>query len=230
MKIKLAIFDLAGTTVKDNRDVERILDETLNDFGIIASKEDVNAAMGIPKPVAIRQLLSKYSADAAIPEFVEEIHAVFVQSMIEFYRNDPSVKEQDGVSEVFSILKDNGIKVGIDTGFDRAITDVLLARLGWVEKNLVNYSVTSDEVERGRPYPDLIHRLMELAGINDASRVVKVGDTVVDLKEGNAARCGLVVGVTAGAGAREALQREEHTHLIDNIPELLNVLGLHEVV
>jgi hypothetical protein len=36
------------------------------------------------------------------------------------------------------------------------------------------------------------------------------------------------VGVTSGAGSRDVLQREEHTHLIDNIPELLNVLGLRE--
>jgi phosphoglycolate phosphatase-like HAD superfamily hydrolase len=69
---------------------------------------------------------------------------------------------------------------------------------------------------------------MMLTGIYDPARVVKIGDTVADLNEGNAAGCGLVVGVTSGAGSRDVLQREEHTHLIDNIPELLNVLGLRE--
>ena len=227
MKIKLAIFDLAGTTVKDNGDVERILDGALIDFGVNASKEDVNAVMGIPKPVAIRQLLSKYSTSPT-PEFVKEVHTVFVQSMMDFYRKDPSVKEHDGVSEVFSILKNNGIKVGIDTGFDRSIAGALLERLGWAGDDLVDYSVTSDEVDRGRPHPDMIHRLMQLSGIDDPARVVKIGDTVSDLREGNAAGCAFVVGVTHGAGDRITLEREVHTHLIENIPELLNVLGLRE--
>jgi len=227
MKIKLAVFDLAGTTVKDDHDVERVLSETLSHFGVHPSKEDVNAVMGIPKPVAIRQLITKYSEHPA-NELVTEVHTVFVQNMIDFYRNDPSVKEHDGVSDVFAILKDNGIKVGIDTGFDRTITNALLARLGWLEKDLINCSVTSDEVDRGRPYPDLVLRIMMLTGIYDPARVVKIGDTVADLNEGNAAGCGLVVGVTSGAGSRDVLQREEHTHLIDNIPELLNVLGLRE--
>jgi phosphonatase-like hydrolase len=226
MKTKLVIFDLAGTTVKDNRDVERTLDETLNGFGVYASEEDVNAVMGIPKPVAIHQLLSKYS-EPPTQERVAEIHEVFIQNMIGFYQNDSSIAEHDGVSDVFAVLKKNGIKVGIDTGFNRPIADALLSRLGWKEKGLIDYTVTSDEVERGRPFPDLIHSIMMLAGVYDPDSVVKVGDTVADLQEGSAAACGLIVGVTFGAGRRDLLQREEHTHLIDSIPELLDVLGLN---
>ena len=55
-------------------------------------------------------------------------------------------------------------KVALDTGFTRAIADVILARLGW-DSTVVDASVASDEVERGRPYPDLIYRAMASTGV-----------------------------------------------------------------
>ena len=226
MTIDLVVFDLAGTTVKDNKDVHRVLQQALAAHDVAISLEDANAVMGIPKPVAIRQLLEKnYPGPLQITDdWIDQIHRAFVEAMIEFYKNDPSVGEKPGVSETFRKLKANNVKVVVDTGFDRAITAPLLDRLGWEERGLIDGSVTSDEVQRGRPYPDLIFRAMQLAHVTDAARVAKVGDTASDLQEGNAAGCGMVIGVTTGAFSREALQEELHTHLIENIPEVLNIL------
>jgi phosphoglycolate phosphatase-like HAD superfamily hydrolase len=44
---------------------------------------------------------------------------------------------------------------------------------------------------------------MELAGVTDARKVAKVGDTISDLQEGDAAGCGWIIGVTTGAFSRE---------------------------
>jgi phosphoglycolate phosphatase-like HAD superfamily hydrolase len=81
-------------------------------------------------------------------------------------------------------------------------------------------------VERGRPFPDLIFRATELTHIKDAKNVAKVGDTASDMQEGNAAGCGLVVGVTTGAFSRKDLEMEKHTHLIENVQELLEILEI----
>ena len=225
--IDLAVFDLAGTTVKDNQDVQRVLQQTLTKYNIHITLEEGAAVMGIPKPVAIRQLLEKHG-NGQTPissDYINEIHAVFVHDMVTFYKTDPSIEEKEGVSETFAALKKSGIKVAVDTGFDRLITDVLLDRLGWLKNNLIDYSVTSDEVPRGRPFPDLVHKAMEHLRVNDPARVAKIGDTPVDLQEGNAAGCGLVIGITTGAFSREMLQTEEHTHLIDAIPEVLSIVN-----
>lgn len=226
--IELVVFDLAGTTVKDNKDVHRVLQQALSGFGVSISIEDANAVMGIPKPVAIRALLEqRYHGPLSITgNWIDEIHEAFVESMIAFYKNDPSVGEKDGVSETFRKLKENKLKVVVDTGFDRQIVNPLLARLGWVEKNLIDASVTSDEVQKGRPHPDLIFKAMKLTGVTDASRVAKVGDTASDLQEGTAAGCGLVVGITTGAFSKEELQKEKHTHLIPDVLSLLEILGI----
>jgi phosphonatase-like hydrolase len=229
MAIELVIFDLAGTTVKDNKDVHRVLQQALELHDVTISVEDANDVMGIPKPVAIEQLLRKrYTGPKSVTEkWIDEIHRVFVQQMIDFYKHDASVGEKEGTSDTFRMLKDRKLKVVVDTGFDRPITAPLLERLGWQKANLIDASVTSDEVPRGRPYPDMIFRAMELTGIRDARVVAKVGDTASDLQEGNAAGCSLVIGVTTGAFTREQLLREKHTHLVSRLLDIPGIIAQH---
>lgn len=230
MDIELVVFDLAGTTVKDNKDVHRVLQHALAKHNVSVSIHDANQVMGIPKPVAIRRLLEKryHGNNPVSDQWINEIHSDFVNEMIRFYKEDASVGEKEGVSETFRALKEKGIKVAVDTGFDRPITAPLLHRLGWEDRNLIDCSVTSDEVERGRPFPDLIVKAMQLTGVKDPSRVVKVGDTVSDLEEGHAAGCGLVIGVTTGAFSRDELSNSKHSYLIERIPQLLEILTNHK--
>ncbi len=231
MKIELVVFDLAGTTVKDNNDVHRVLQQALAHHHVEISIADANAVMGIPKPIAIDKLLKlRYQGNGPITlTWIEEIHQTFVKEMVSFYQHDPHVSEKEGVSETFRTLKKHGIKIFVDTGFDRPIVKPLLERLGWIENNLIDGSVTSDEVKKGRPYPDLIFKAMELAQVNNVEHVAKVGDTVSDLEEGVAAGCGLVIGVTSGAFSHAELHSSKHTHLIEHISELLDILKISPV-
>lgn len=228
MPIELIVFDLAGTTVKDNKDVHQSLQKALAAHGVEISIEDANSVMGLPKPVAIRQLLEKRyrGSRPIISDWISEIHKVFVAEMIHFYKTDPNVGEKEGVEETFKKLKAHNLKVVVDTGFDRQITEPLLDRLGWRKQSLIDASVTSDEVDRGRPYPDLIFRAMELTNTKYACNVAKVGDTVSDMEEGRAAGCGWVVGVTTGAFSKEELREARPTHLIEQVSELLNILNV----
>ena len=226
MKAELIVFDLAGTTVKDNKDVHRVLQSALKQFGIEISIAQANEVMGIPKPIAIKQLLEEVKFNSITEEFIMDVHKKFIEEMIDFYQNDSGVGEKSGVSATFQKLKQNGIRVVVDTGFDRQITNALLARLAWKENGLIDASVTSDEVERGRPFPDMIYKAMELVGVSDVKTVAKVGDTASDLEEGNSAGCSWVIGVTSGAFTERQLLEIRHTHLIHEIPELLKILKI----
>lgn len=229
MAAELVVFDLAGTTVKDNKDVHRTLKNALSQHGVEISMEDANAVMGLPKPTAIRLLLdSRYHGGRPITEdWITEIHDIFVRDMISFYKWDPSVGEKAGVHQTFRKLKERKLKVVVDTGFDRQITDPLIDRLGWKKNNLIDGSVTSDEVKRGRPFPDLIFRAMELTKTDDPGNVVKVGDTASDMQEGNAAGCGWVIGITTGSFSKAELLKEKHTHLIEDVSEILEILNIN---
>ncbi|MDW8335224.1 MAG: HAD hydrolase-like protein [Bacteroidia bacterium] len=220
--IRLVVMDIAGTTVKDDGAVNAVFRTVLQSEGIDIAESDADAVMGMSKPVAIGALLEKYGLTAD-RRMVESLHARFVEQMTEHYRTR-GVKPTKGAENTLDYLKRRGITVFLDTGFDRSVADAILASLQWQERGLIAGSVTSDEVERGRPFPDMIFRAMALAGVNDPASVAKVGDTVVDLEQGRTAGCGLIVGVLSGSGTREQLIERPHDFLLPDVSFLPAVL------
>jgi phosphonatase-like hydrolase len=204
MTIKLLIFDMAGTTVKDNDNVHAALQQAFATEGIQVSRNEANDVMGYPKPVAIKDLLTLKGYTGPQDAFIQKIFENFQEEMVQFYQHDPQVREIEGVSDLFALLHKHHMKIAIDTGFDRRIADTILNRFGWREKGLIDVSVTSDEVANGRPYPDL--------------------------QQGTVAGCKYVVGVTTGAYTREALQKEPHTHIINQLSDLLPILDIQKVL
>jgi phosphonatase-like hydrolase len=223
MAIELVVFDMAGTTVHDGDAVNRCFRAAVADAGMAVDAAAVNAVMGLPKPEAIRRLVGS----SPLGERVAAIHADFVERMRHHYATDPEVREVPGAAATFARLRRAGIRVALNTGFSRDIAQTVIDRLGWGgESPAIDASVASDEVPRGRPYPDMIRHLMQRCGVSDPARVAKVGDTPADLEEGNNAGCGLVVGVTGGSHTRAELARHPHTHLIASVADLPAVLGL----
>jgi phosphonatase-like hydrolase len=216
--IRLAVFDLAGTTVEDRDEVARCLVDALAAVGVTVTLRQANHWMGIPKPEAIRRLATNLP-----DETIDRVHQDFRRRAITHYRFGPDVAEMEGTSDVFRSLRARGIKVGIETGFDRETCDAVLVRMGWGD--LVDASAASDEVARGRPAGDLVRKLMAEVGVEDPKAVVKVGDTPADLGEGTNAGCGMVVGVLTGAYDRAGLVVHPHTHLVDSVREIPRLVG-----
>ena len=224
MPIKLVVFDVAGTTVYDDNNVAETLQNAMLEHDLSVSIDEINVVMGYPKPEAIKILLRSFPQVDGRDGLAVRIHDSFVDKMISFYRNYPGVREKEGVSDTFRILKEHNVMVGIDTGFSRNIADVILERMGWLNAQLIDYSVTSDEVANGRPFPDMIYKAMEGVGVSNSAEVAKVGDTISDLQEGTSAGCKFVIGVTTGSYSKEELAITHHTHLIENIREVLDII------
>ena len=165
MSIELVVFDMAGTTVNDDDAVSRCVQASLAAVGVTVAVADVNRVMGIPKPEAIRILISESPRSGELIDRIDEIHDDFVSRSIRFYATDPSVREVAGAERTFRALKEAGIKVALNTGFSRAITQTILDRLSWTESPLIDAVISSDEVPRGRPHPDMIQALMQRSGL-----------------------------------------------------------------
>lgn len=226
MSIKLVVFDMAGTTVKDENKVTQTFQNALKKHGYDVPDHIINPLMGYKKIVAITKMLHLYEADASkiTSELIDQIHETFVHLMIEYYQQADFLEALPNAESTLLALKKAGIQIGINTGFSRDIAEVIIKRLEWREKGVFDYLVCSDEVAEGRPNPDMINRLRQLAGISEVDEVVKVGDTEVDIREGQNAGCKYVIAVTTGAFTRAELEPYHPTHIIDNIAEVLSII------
>lgn len=225
MNTRLVVFDIAGTTVADRGNINEAFRNAFLSIGIIVDAADVDAVMGYRKMEAIKIIINQYAPDFSEDErIIKDIHDVFENNMIEFYEEDKKLEPLPFALSVFQSLQERNIKVALNTGFTRAITDTILKRLGWIDNPLIDAVVCSDEVPEGRPYPFMIQHIMQQLLIENVEDVIKVGDTEVDIKEGRNAGCGLVIAVTTGAYLREQLTKLHPDYIINSLNELMPVI------
>jgi phosphonatase-like hydrolase len=223
MSVKLAVFDMAGTTVMDDGYVANAFRNAFLKNGYDITLEETHPYMGVKKIAAIKMMLEKLGESYTESE-AEEIHSDFVTEMVDFYEYDLTVKQFDDTEEVFRQLKQKGVRIVLNTGFPKVIADAIVHRFQWIEKNLVDDYIASDEVVNGRPATYMIDQLMYRAGIDDPMQVAKVGDTFVDIEEGRNAGCRYIIAVTTGTGSREELLAYNPTHIVNHLSEIPAIL------
>jgi len=218
MAIELVVFDIAGTTVTDKGNINDFFRKAFSNVGIAVDAAEVDEVMGYRKRDAIQIMVDRYMPGLEnIDEIVDNIHEDFTRNMVAFYETCEGLSPLPFAEKVFLELQNNKINVALNTGFTRVITEPILKRLGWDTASFIDAVICSDEVPEGRPHPYMIQQLMEKLAIKYAENVAKVGDTKVDIEEGQNAGCGMVVAVTTGAYTKEQLIRYKPDHIIDSL-------------
>jgi len=235
--LRLVMFDMAGTTVRDNDEVLFCFAEACRQEGILADTARLNALMGVSKLEVFQMLWREQLGTAGAPDLVTQnagrTFRVF-KNILEDYYHAHEVVPTEGALEVFEWLRARNVKIALNTGFYRAVTDIILNKLGWLAGldanyvggggSVIDFSISSSEVPQGRPAPFMIQRAMSVFGIEDPKQVVKVGDTPVDLAEGRNAGCALSLAVTNGTHSRAELEVLDNDGLLLSLHELPGVL------
>lgn len=227
--IDLAVLDMAGTTVADDNFVAEAFQKAFAAEGLTVSEADVNPLMGYPKPIAIQMVLEAAGVEAD-EELVESIHRRFTNEMIAFYEESPDVRPVPGAEDLFLYLQEKGIWVTLNTGFSREIAEVIVKRFQWEDRGLVDDFIASDEVDDGRPEPDMIRALISRNGLPEDAVILKIGDTVADVLEGRNAGCAYNIAVTTGAARREDLEAYGPTHIVEHLGEVPAILEASKTV
>ena len=213
----MLVFDMAGTTVDEKNIVYKTLCYAINADGFPIAFETVLAqGAGKEKKQAIIDILDSELANA---DAIDGIFARFKEMLAAAYK-DLDVQPQEGALAVFHYLRSKGIKVVLNTGYDQATAEQLIAKLGW--RLGVDYDgmITASQVAASRPAPDMIDLARTQFGIADAAQVVKIGDSIIDIEEGRNAGCGLVLGITTGAHTRNQLESAEPDGILNSLWEL----------
>ena len=176
---ELVVFDLAGTTIEATDHIPRAFRLALGQYDVHVSDDEITAIRGRSKHEVIPRLLASHMQSPPRRETVEEVFRVFRDCLLDAYTEE-GVTEIAGATETIDWLRSRDVRVALTTGFDRELASLLVRRAGWSRN--VDALVAGDEVEHGRPAPDLVFKAMNRTGIRSAATVAVVGDTVFDLE------------------------------------------------
>lgn len=224
--IKLCVFDMAGTTVDEDNVVYKTVRQVIADQGYDLTLEQVLAqGAGKEKHQAITDVLAAETDCKDIASTADAAFALFKPALTTAYQQ-LEVKPITGVPALITQLRTNGIAVVLNTGYSREIATALLAKLDWQVGRDIDGLITADDVENGRPAPDMIEQAMQQCSIADRQAVLKAGDSIIDVEEGKNASCGVTIGVLSGAQTREQLETANPTYILDSLADLPPLLGL----
>ncbi|SFM72697.1 phosphonatase-like hydrolase [Chitinophaga sp. YR627] len=222
-KIKMVVFDMAGTTINEDNLVYKTLRNAINEAGFSFTLAQVLAeGAGKEKKQAIRSVLSAY-AGVADEQLTATIYEHFIIQLTAAYAQEQILAQSNAV-ELLAALKEKNIRTILNTGYDRKTASAILHKIGWQEGVEYDALVTASDVPHNRPEPDMILHAMQLFHITDGSEVVKVGDSAIDIEEGKNAGCGLSIGITTGAHTQAQLETAHPDYIINNLMELLPLL------
>jgi len=220
--IEMVVFDMAGTTVNEGNIVYKTLQEAI----MIGGFEDVTLELvlelgaGKEKFQAIEDIL-----DAIAPEKTEKAIEIFdnFKIMLDEAYSSLDVQPIDGTEVLLLELRSENIKVVLNTGYNSKVANLLLEKLHWDLGVHYDLLITADDVEKGRPHPDMILKAMKHFNIDDASKVLKAGDSAIDIEEGKNANCGITVGVLSGAQTEEQLEEANPSYILQSINEIHSI-------
>ena len=186
------------------------------------SNQVLEFGAGKEKLQAIIDILENTGFEVS-PENIDLIFAYFIDKLAKNY-DTLDVKPLPDVERTFKHLKERNIKVVLNTGYNRKTAESLIVKLGWEESNQFDLLITASDVNNNRPRPDMILLAMSKLNILDPKKVLKVGDSTVDIQEGQNAECLLSIGITSGAHTREQLREADPDFIINNVSELIGII------
>lgn len=228
--IKLCVFDMAGTTVHEDNLVYKTVQKAIASIGVDVTLSDCLAhGAGKEKRQAIVDILADQQrsghlkAEYDIGSAADSAFATFQILLADAY-DDDSICAFDGMDDFFRALRAKGVRVILNTGYDRPTAEKIIAIIGWQAGADIDGLITADDVKNGRPHADMIQLAMRQSGIDNSACVLKAGDSAIDIEEGKNAACGLTVGVLSGAQNRAQLSAANPDIIVDALTDLADEL------
>jgi phosphonoacetaldehyde hydrolase len=231
-RVKLAIFDWAGTTVDFG--CQAPVEAFVAGFkakGIEMDALTARGPMGMEKRDHIKKLTElpvvvnrwrEVHGRAIHEEDIDSMYNEFVPHLLAILKD--KTRLIPGVRDASTALKKMGIKIGSTTGYFKEAADLVSAAAA--EQGFrPEVSVCSTDVAHGRPHPWMIYRVMEAFNIYPPAQVVNIGDTEVDMK---AAQNAGVWAVGVAATGNEMGLTETQLRGLDSTTRNLKLAAIQE--
>lgn len=189
------IFDIDGTLVDSNRAHAESWAETLRSYGYSVSADQVQPLIGMGGDKLLPKLIGVDIESEEGKKYSEHRTRLF------FAKYFPSLRAFPGTRPLAQRLHDDGHVLVIASSASEEELEKLLGLAGI--KDLLTDATSSDDAERSKPDPDIVHAAIRQSGL-PARELVMVGDTPYDVEA--AKRAGVrIIAVRSGGWDDQAL-------------------------
>ena len=230
--VRMVVCDMFGTVIKDCGAINKALDRTFKSQGIFVGssirRDWFNSNMVNVISDTVNDVCNR--SPMGLEQIIKQSEIIFRKELENIYLEEkPCVTLiNPDIPKFFDELRKNNIVVTLNTNFSELVQENVIKQLSL--HHYVDDYVSRDKVELGRPAPHMIWQLMYNNGIDDPSTVIKIGDTIDDIKEGKNANCGIVAGVISGNSTRQQLEKYNPNVILNTVVDLKSYMRRNFVV
>lgn len=163
MNFKGAIFDMDGTILDSMKLWEEIDIEFLSKRGYGVPEDYMRSIAHMGAMDTALYTIKRFNLTDTPEALINE----WLTSALKKYK---SVPEKEGVSEYFSYLYENGVKIAVATATELSVAENALEDRGFYR--LIDSIVTIADVKRGKGFPDIYLKAAENLGLDSGDCIV----------------------------------------------------------
>jgi HAD superfamily hydrolase (TIGR01662 family) len=214
--IEAMMFDLDGTLIDSIPAYFDLLETIFNTLGLPQPEKPLKKDFISRGPVVFEKMIPD-QGDLDREAVIQQCFEVGRRLSRDMFRN--SVRVFPGVKELFALLTQQGISIGIVSTTEREFIERKLQPL--TKENIsaaVEVIIAIEDAPRRKPAPDpLIECARRLSAAPE--RCVYVGDSVVDIRAGKAAGMH-TIGVLSGLADIETFHHEQPTMVLESVYDI----------
>jgi phosphonatase-like hydrolase len=222
-EFELVALDMAGTTVADGGVVEEAFAAAIDDIGAPEAPPGAEDHPALDPLGYVRRTMGQSKIEVFTALYGDRARASSANHAFEAAYAGAvgrgAIQPIEGAVGAIEMLRAAGVKVCLTTGFSAGTRDAIVGQLDW--GRLVDLVLSPSDAGRGRPWPDMILTAVIRLEISGVAPVAVAGDTTSDLLAGSRAGARIVAGVLTGAHSRERLETAPHTHILEDVTELV---------
>lgn len=213
--IKAVIFDMDGLMFDSERATYESYIKICREYGFEMRLEFYKKLLGCPLPTAKKLLREEFGEEFPMDEIIGKVH-----EDLELRFSTYGVPKKRGLMEILEYLKRAGLDCLVATSSGRDRVDGILGMAGVTE--YFKDVICGNEVERGKPHPDIFLKGCEKLGCLPGE-VWVLEDSEVGVAAAYAAGIPCICVPDMKAPSREC--KEKAGHVVDSLLDAMEILS-----
>ena len=215
---KAVIFDMDGVLVDSEPHHITLEKELFDELGIEVSDAEHLSYMGVPAS----KMWEEVRKDKHIQASLEVLNAKHKQKAVRYFSDLADMEATEGLTDILEWLNGKGLPLAVASSSDRDVIGIILQKTGLAGH--FSHIVCSDDVEKGKPAPDIYLHTASLLNVKPEECLV-VEDSSNGIKAAKAAGMTCVAYTGTSNGETDTSMADEEIGHFSELKEIIRMVS-----